>query len=154
ARLAGAHPFPWDRSRPEVLPGAGPRMGTNGSNGHDADPAINYMQALGVSLVENGYSILPIAPPGAWERSGKAPGIWTRDSWRPMPGWTRYCSRSTTLIEVGIWSRWPQCGVGQATGDAIAIDIDVVEDAETCDRIEELARTSLGDTPLIRVGLW
>jgi Bifunctional DNA primase/polymerase, N-terminal/Primase C terminal 2 (PriCT-2)/Protein of unknown function (DUF3987) len=119
------------------------------TNGHsDEDPPLSYMAALGARLIDAGFPILPIEP------GTKRPGILANGVWRPMPGWTRHCVRPTTLIEHAIWSRWPECSIGIACGVVVGADIDIVEDVQIAGKVDELARQMLGDTPLVRVGLW
>jgi hypothetical protein len=105
------------------------------------------MAALGSRLVDLGYNILPIRP------GTKYPGNFTQGEWRPYSGWQKHGIRPTTLIEAASWSRWPDCAIGIATGNVVAIDIDIVEDAAIALAVEALAREMLGDSPCLRIGM-
>jgi hypothetical protein len=91
-------------------------------------------------LVDQGYSVLPVAP------STKVPGAYRDGQWHPMYGWTRFCSRSPTDLEIRIWSTWPDAGVcvcmGPASGNLVALDIDV-EDFEIWQVVESVAGESV-----------
>lgn len=84
----------------------------------------------GLRLRDNGVSVLPIMP------GAKAPGTITGGQWRLEHGWSRFCDRKPTDLEMGIWERWPDAGVGAALGSAsgvkglhlVAADVDT-EDA-------------------------
>ena len=106
----------------------------------------SYMERLGARLVDNGYPVLPIMP------GTKKPGQYTAGTWHDYPGWTRHGERPTTEHEIAIWSSWPDAGIGIPTGTIIAVDIDVQAGEIAC-RLEQLARTTLGDTPLLRIGM-
>ncbi|WP_412507307.1 PriCT-2 domain-containing protein [Roseovarius sp. SYSU LYC5161] len=106
----------------------------------------SHMARLGARLVTNGYAILPIAP------GTKKPGRFQRGAWADYPEWNRHAERATTEVEVTTWSAWPDCGIGIVGGAVAAVDIDIAEDAELAIRIEQLARTRLGDTPALRIG--
>ncbi len=105
----------------------------------------DFMARHGARLVDQGWPVIPIWP------GTKKPGRYTSGEWRDQPGWTRHCDRPTTLNEVEIWEKWPDCAVGIACGFVVGIDIDVL-DSELAHRIEALAREMLGDTPLLRIG--
>jgi hypothetical protein len=107
--------------------------------------APDFMARHGARLVDQGWPVIPIWP------GTKKPGRFHRGEWRDQPGWTRHCDRPTTLNEVEIWEKWPDCAVGIACGFVVGIDIDVL-DAELAHRLEALAREMLGDTPLLRIG--
>lgn len=96
-------------------------------------------------LIDNGYSIIPIRP------GEKSPGKFISESWHGLPKWQEYCERMPTELEVSKWSEWPGAGIGFPCGNIIAIDIDV-EDAAISQRVAELARIRLGDTPAVRIG--
>lgn len=106
----------------------------------------SHMARFGARLVTNGYAILPIGP------GTKKPGQFKRGAWVDYPEWNRHAKRATTEVEVTTWSAWPGCGVGIVGGAVAAVDIDIAEDAELALRIEQLARTRLGDTPALRIG--
>jgi hypothetical protein len=103
------------------------------------------MDRFGSRLVANGYPIIPIQP------GSKRPGRYRNGAWRDYPDWTRHASRATTELELELWRRWPDAGIGVVGGLVSALDIDV-EDAELALRIERLARERLGDTPALRIG--
>jgi hypothetical protein len=96
-------------------------------------------------LVDNGFSALPIAP------GTKIPGEFRKGDWRPLYGWTRYCSRRPTDIELDVWSRWPESGVcvcmGAASGATVGIDIDT-DDWEIIEAIESV----VGQPPVMKRG--
>ncbi|GAB4119030.1 MAG: bifunctional DNA primase/polymerase [Rhodothalassiaceae bacterium] len=105
----------------------------------------SFMARFGATLVDNGYAVIPILP------GTKKPGRFHRGVWRDYPGWTRHGDRPTTLNEVEIWAKWPDCAIGIASGSVVAIDIDIL-DGDLAIRLECLARDMLGDTPLLRIG--
>ena len=105
----------------------------------------SYMARFGAQLVDNGYAVIPIMP------GSKVPGRFSQGLWTPYPGWSRHGERPTTLNEVEIWSTWPDCGVGIATGSIVALDIDVT-DAIVAHALSELATEHLGATPCLRIG--
>lgn len=102
----------------------------------------------GLRLLDLGWSPIPLTP------GAKSPGIFSGGEWRGLTNWQRFCARQASSIEVGIWQKMPDCGVGLACRLAVGCDIDIVEDASLAHDIEQLARDMLGDTPLRRVGLW
>jgi hypothetical protein len=89
-------------------------------------------------LLDNGYHPLAI------ERGTKKCSIL---------GWSRWCATAPTVQDVHAWALDPVkfAGVGIAAGGVVAIDIDLLDQAEA-DRLEALARERFGDTPLRRVG--
>jgi hypothetical protein len=105
----------------------------------------SFMARFGAQLVDNGYPVVPIMP------GSKVPGRFTQGRWLPYTGWTRHADRPTTLDEVEIWSSWPDCGVGIATGITVALDIDV-PDAAIAHNLSQLAIQHLGTTPCLRIG--
>lgn len=107
--------------------------------------AHNFMARFAATLVDNGWPIIPILP------GTKKPGRFLCGSWADYPCWTRHCDRSTTEIEVETWAEWPDAAIGMACGSVVGIDIDVL-DSDLAHRLEQLARTMLGDTPLLRIG--
>lgn len=106
----------------------------------------NFMAEYGERLIDNGYSIIPVAP------GTKAPGRYTSNEWQGYRDWSRHCDRDTKTLEWEIWKRWPGCGIGIAGGSVVGIDIDLL-DADVAFKIETLAREMLGDTPALRIGL-
>jgi len=106
---------------------------------------LSYMARFGAQLVDNGYPVIPIMP------GSKVPGRFSQGQWTPYPGWSRHGDRPTTLHEVEIWSTWPDCGIGIATGSTVALDIDVT-DATVAHALTEPATTLLGETPCLRIG--
>jgi hypothetical protein len=103
------------------------------------------MAEHGARLVDNGYPVIPIMP------GSKIPGAWRGGAWRPYAGWSRHGERATTEAEIEIWSRWPDCGIGIATGAVVGIDIDVADPALAVS-IQDCATSMLGTTPCIRIG--
>ncbi|GIX11574.1 DUF3987 domain-containing protein [Elioraea sp. Yellowstone] len=104
-----------------------------------------FMAEHGARLADNGYPVIPIMP------ASKVPGRFRGGAWQPYPGWARHCDRATTSAEIEIWSRWPGCGIGIATGSVVGIDIDVL-DAALAIELTTLATTMLGETPCWRIG--
>lgn len=98
----------------------------------------SFMAQYGAQLVDNGYSVIPIRP------GEKAP-------WQGLSRWQQYCTRLPTDQEIEQWSNYPGAGIGIACGNVIGIDIDV-SDGALSQRIAELARLRLGDTPALRIG--
>jgi hypothetical protein len=107
----------------------------------------NYVAQHGARLIENGYPVLPIMP------GTKKPGRFSCGTWRDYPAWERHCHRATTAIELGIWSEWPDAGIGIACGYVVGVDIDEL-DADKAWDLDQRARRTLGNTPLMRIGLW
>jgi len=105
----------------------------------------SFMERFGPRLVANGYPILPIMP------GTKKPGRFRNGAWSDYPEWTRHAERATTEHELGVWSTWPDAGVGVVCGPVVAVDIDI-ENAELALELERLARARLGDTPALRIG--
>lgn len=105
----------------------------------------NFMAQLGPTLVDRGYSLLPIQP------GTKKPGNYRQGAWHDYPKWSRHCERPSTEREVDIWADWPQSGIGMACGTLIGIDIDVLQ-APLSGQIEGLAKRMLGNTPAVRIG--
>ena len=106
----------------------------------------SFMSRYGDRLAANGYSILPLQP------GAKKPGRFVRGEWRDYPDWTRHAERATTDVEIALWEKWPDAGVGVVGGNVAAVDIDIKDEPELARRIEELARERLGDTPAVRIG--
>ena len=106
----------------------------------------SFMSRYGDKLVANGYAILPLQP------GAKKPGRYIRGKWIDYADWTRHAARGTTEYEVALWEQWPDAGVGVVGGNVAAIDIDIKEDPELAQRVEDLARELLGDTPAVRIG--
>lgn len=104
-----------------------------------------FMERFGPRLVATGYPILPIMP------GTKKPGRFRNGAWSDYPDWTRRAARATTEHELGVWSTWPDAGVGIVCGPVVAVDIDIAE-VELALELERLARAGLGDTPALRIG--
>ena len=107
--------------------------------------ADSFMARFGPALVANGYPVIPIMP------GTKKPGRYRNGAWGDYPDWTRHAERATTEHELGIWSIWPEAGIGVVCGPVAALDIDLA-DHELALAIEALARARLGDTPALRIG--
>lgn len=110
-----------------------------------AQPIDSFLASMGATLVDNGYSIIPIKP------GDKAPGAYSNGQWHNLKGWQQFCERQPTEDEIAAWSKWPAAGIGFPCGNIVGIDIDV-EDAATSQKVAELARMRLGDTPALRIG--
>lgn len=76
----------------------------------------------GARLSDMGYSVLPILP------NAKRPGQMSRGRWFGETDWSRFCTRKPTDIEIELWSKWPEAGIGvcmgPASGNLAAIDVD------------------------------
>ena len=105
----------------------------------------SFMERFGPRLVANGYPILPIMP------GTKKPGRFRGGAWSDYPDWTRHAERPTSENELGVWSTWPDAGVGTVCGPVVGVDIDIT-DAEIALELERLCRARLGDTPALRIG--
>lgn len=105
----------------------------------------NFLAQHGDTLLDNGYPLIPIKP------GDKVPGHWTGSAWTNMPKWQRFCTAQPAQAELEQWQAWPDAGIGIPCGLVVGIDIDVM-DAALAQRIAELARMKLGDTPALRIG--
>lgn len=87
--------------------------------------AISPYASCGATLVDNGYSAIPVRP------GTKLPGSMSFGEWYGEMNWQRFADRLPTSIETPLWSRWKDAGVCVVLGwgGLIAIDIDT-EDAE------------------------
>lgn len=97
---------------------------------------------VGSKLVENGYSAIPVMP------GSKIPGEMSYGKWYAKGGWTDFCDRLPTAIEIPIWERWPDAGV------CIAIDRRLkVIDIDTDDAVMKAAvLAALPDSPVKKRG--
>lgn len=100
----------------------------------------------GPRMIDNGISVIPIAPCEKW------PGEMVGDQWRPMAGWQLFAFEKPSTFQMNIWWNYPDAGVGIVCGNIVGIDIDILEDPALAFEIEALARKMLGDTPLKRIG--
>jgi len=100
---------------------------------------ISAYDQISHHLLDNGYSVIPIAP------NTKRPGAFTttRDNpqkhWRGMYQWERYSSRMPTELEVAEWNTWPDAGIGLVCGKLsriIALDRDY--DCPASDALEAI----------------
>ncbi len=108
------------------------------------DAPATALTALRHALRRNGYRPVPIS--GAHmpiKAAGKRP---------LMRGWETVCATADDA-EIERWlTKWPDCtNTGLLCGGIVGIDIDVPL-PEPAAAIERLARDTLGDTPLKRVG--
>ena len=81
----------------------------------------SFMERFGPRLVANGYPILPIMP------GTKKPGRFRGGAWSDYPDWTRHAERPTSENELGVWSTWPDAGVGTVCGPVVGVDIDITD---------------------------
>jgi hypothetical protein len=107
--------------------------------------SIQFMARYGEALLDAGYRILPIQP------GTKKPGMMRQGQWFDYPQWSRHGMRETTAYELDVWATWPDAAIGVATGNVIAIDIDVPDEA-LAKGIQTLAFERLGVTNAIRIG--
>jgi hypothetical protein len=100
--------------------------------------ATGHFQIYAENVVANGYSIVPFLP---------------RTKRPRYKNWTTACFKPTDAV----WlhkhrHKFPDDSVGIACGRrVIAVDIDI-DDPELADQVHDIARQTLGDTPLVRVG--
>jgi Bifunctional DNA primase/polymerase, N-terminal/Helix-turn-helix domain len=101
-------------------------------------PEHRFVARHAIHVAENGFSCIPI-PPGQ-----------KRVFWR---NWTRFCSQPPTPKQILKWrQKYPDHGLALPCGwKVIAVDIDLHVPAEA-EKVEQLARADLGNTPLMRVG--
>src|SRR5262245_33198380 len=80
---------------------------------------------VGATLVDNGYSAIPIRP------GTKLPGVMEHREWYGRMDWSQFCDRLPTRHELLVWNRYPEAGVCVACGlnGVIAIDIDTEDQA-------------------------
>jgi hypothetical protein len=85
--------------------------------------------AAGDRLRDNGLSVIPIMP------GAKAPGTMTQGQWRLEHGWSRFCDRKPTDLEMNVWEKWPDAGIGVALGASSGVKgmILVAADVDTDD---------------------
>ncbi|WP_068306132.1 PriCT-2 domain-containing protein [Porphyrobacter sp. CCH7-A1] len=105
----------------------------------------HFLADHGDTLADNGYPLIPIKP------GDKVPGHWTGSAWINMPKWQMHALEPLSPDTLAAWQAWPDCGIGIPCGQVVGIDIDVM-DAALAQRIAELARMKLGDTPALRIG--
>ena len=78
---------------------------------------------IAANLVDNGFHPLPVMP------GSKVPGQYQAGTWRPMPGWTKYCDHAVASFILDQWEQWPGAGVCVAHGRVIGLDVDTDRDA-------------------------
>jgi len=97
---------------------------------------MSSLTELRLGLLENGWHPLPVI--------GKA---------CLLPSWTKYCSQPPTREEIIRWEdRGEEQSTGIATGQIVAIDIDVASSIDLVERLRAEAFDCFGETPFIRVG--
>src|ERR1700753_360095 len=88
-------------------------------------------------LLDNGYHPLPIKP-GTKRRF--------------LPKWERFCAHAPALTTVESWAgKFAGWGIGAATGYLVAIDIDIMDEAQAA-KMQRSAEKAFGETPLVRIG--
>lgn len=115
-------------------------------------PMESIFGAVGLRMVESGWSIFPQELDGG-RRPGKVDGEMIKWSDRydlankkpPMKDLKRWLEQCSSLNVAVV--------LGPASGNALVIDVDVVEE-DLSSRIQELAVKHFGPTPLRRVGRW
>lgn len=95
-----------------------------------------YLEEFGVAIAENGYEVIPIIP-GEKRPAGE--------------GWQKY-DGSPEGVEDQIASGRGGHGVGIKTRNAPSVDIDIL-DEDVNQRIQDLVREIVGESPLQRIGL-
>ena len=123
------------------MPGAGGAASSATASGPDAKTQLDELR---ITLHRNGYHPLPIySIDQAVRRPGKQPAI--RQWQKPV----------TDEAEIAGWSDqggWRTAGnTGLLTGEIVGIDVDVA-DAEIAAEVRALIETTLGATPLVRIG--
>ena len=108
---------------------------------------MDFMKRLGSTLVDQGYSILPLQP------SRKIPGTYLGSGWIGMTGWQQFGKRQPVAGELQKWETWLGAGIGIPCGRyVIGIDIDIL-DADLAAKVRALAFKHLGETSAVRIGL-
>jgi hypothetical protein len=100
------------------------------------------------NLISNGWGVLPIRThDGAGKSPGKAPSI------RGWQLFAQFGAKLPTLTDLKDWGRstLKAPGTGIATGNVIAIDLDL-SDAVTLNEIKAIAVGEFGITPFVRQG--
>jgi len=110
-----------------------------------APTSISFMARYGEALIDAGYRILPIQP------GTKKPGMMRNGQWLDYPQWSRHGLRDTSSYELDVWMQWPEAAIGIATGQVVAVDIDIAEET-IAQRMQALAFEHLGPTTAIRIG--
>lgn len=105
-----------------------------------------YFQKYGRKIWENGYTVLPLQP------NTKVPGSFDGGKWRGFEDWASYCTKPNIQLEIDAWEQWPNAGICVPLGGLVAVDIDIDNDEELSDNIERVARSTLGDTEVMRIG--
>lgn len=81
--------------------------------------SLSPYASAGPKLVSMGYAAIPIMP------GAKMPGVYASGQWFLQRGWNQFCSELPPSFQVGLWSKWPDAGLGVACGNGlIVIDID------------------------------
>jgi hypothetical protein len=95
------------------------------------------------NLKEQGYSVVPIGPgvkhPQVYEQSSGGRGEW-KNAWNWQHN--QYNAEQARF--------WPECGIGIRTGEVIAIDIDILDEAIASKAAQQFIE-ELGPTPLCRI---
>jgi hypothetical protein len=105
-----------------------------------------YFNKYGRKIWENGYTVLPLQP------NTKVPGSFDGGKWRGFDDWASYCAKPNIGLEIDAWENWPNAGICVPLGTLVAVDIDIENDEELSDNIERVARSTLGDTQVMRIG--
>lgn len=103
------------------------------------------MDNEGARAFDGGWHVLPTKP------NSKVPGYFERGQWGEMAGWTRFCEMPPSEADVETWRSWDDCGVSIACGTVLGLDLDI-EDGKLAQQIRDVAKQTLGDTPLVRYG--
>lgn len=108
----------------------------------------SFMRLHGARLADAGFFIIPVTA------GRKFPGSYAYGRWTGMEDWTRFAHTKAPDQLIEMWSNWPGCSIGIATGGAsgvIGIDIDVL-DGSLVTKLKQVFFDRLGFTPLQRVG--
>lgn len=101
------------------------------------DTTKSLLARHGLAVVKNGYAVVPL------EAGEKRPRIL---------GWTKHLDQKDNERSVREWAKVPGRGVGIATRDTPAVDIDI-RDEEVAQLVDDYVTELLGEAPM-RVGRW
>jgi hypothetical protein len=84
-------------------------------------PSVSPFAARSAFYLDNGLSIVPIAP------GTKRPGAYSGGQWHGMKDWGKFATIMPSGWQIDAWSQWPDAGIGLLCGKlsgVVAVDID------------------------------